>query len=149
MKIYGEQSSKTWKQSFILWRELIPAYLGPTIMAGIGGFITADKVLQIRALTTIGGSSLLIALFMGLWLLSRRPRKQWFVRAPRLLVTLAFTISGALFGLLTAWGLETLLPFFLPNNHYLWLSKVQFDFPLSSAIACATMSWRWRGTLSK
>lgn len=148
-EIYGAQSSRSRKQSFVLWRELIPAYLAPAIMAGIGGIITADKVLQIRALTTIGGSSLLIAFCMGLWLRTRRPRNQWFVRAPRLLVTLAFALGGALFGLLAAWGITTLLPSLLPNSPYLWLGHIGFDFPISSAIACTTMSWRWRGTLSK
>lgn len=144
-EIYGAQSSRSRKQSFVLWRELIPAYLAPAIMAGIGGIITADKVLQIRALTTIGGSSLLIAFCIGLWLRTRRPHNQWFVRAPRLFVTLAFALGGALFGLLAAWGITTLMP----NSPYLWLGQIGFDFPISSAIACTTMSWRWRGTLSK
>jgi len=148
-EMYRVQSARSRKTTFVLWRELIPAYLAPAIMAGIGGIITADQVLQIRAVTTIGGSSLLVALCVGLWLRSRGIRHRWIVRTPRILITMAFAFGGACLGLLAAWGVTHFLPILQPSHHPIWLDQIGFDFPLSGAIACTTMTWRWRGSLSK
>jgi len=146
-EVYGTRSALSGKKTFALWRELIPAYLAPAIMAGIGGLVTADQVLQFRSLTTIGGTSLLVALFIGLWLKSRGSRKRWIAAAPRVVVVGAFALAGALFGLFAAWGTTTLLDLLNPNHHWIWVDLIKLDFPLSGAIACTTMSWRWRASI--
>jgi len=148
-EVYGIRSARSRRKPFVLWRELIPAYLAPAIMAGIGGLVTADKVLQIRALTTIGGTSLLVALLVGLWLNSRGNRKRWVAGAPRVVVVGVFALAGALFGLFAAWGTPILLDLINPNHHWVWFDQIGFDFPLSGAIACTTMSWRWRASITK
>ncbi|BAU26048.1 hypothetical protein DFP93_12028 [Aneurinibacillus soli] len=136
-------------KNFVLWREVVTAYAAPAIMAGIGGLITADKGLQIGALTTIGGSSALVAWMIGLWLRSRGGHKQWITSAPRLIVVGMFALTGALFGLFAAWVTSGLLEIFNPSNHLAWFSRVWTDFPLSATIASTTVTWRWRLTVTK
>ncbi|WP_152396236.1 hypothetical protein [Paenibacillus guangzhouensis] len=148
-EIQTVQSARSRKKAFILWRELLPAYLAPAIMAGIGGIVTADWVLQLRAATTIGGSSLLVALCIGLWLRNRGAHHRWIVRTPRILITIAFALGGLSLGMLAAWGVTNLLPLLQLNHHPIWLDQIGFDFPVSGAIACTTMTWRWRGSLTK
>lgn len=64
--VYGIKAVGSKKKTFVLWREVVMAYAAPAIMAGIGGLVSANRGLQIGALTTIGGASALMALMIGL-----------------------------------------------------------------------------------
>lgn len=91
---YPNRAANPPPKPFVLWRELIPAYLSPAIMASIGGIVTADEVLQLRALTTIGGASLLMALWAGLWLRNRKNRTRWVAKAPESLSWAAWHLQA-------------------------------------------------------
>lgn len=134
--------SKT--KTFVLWREVVMAYVSPAIMAGIGGLVTADKGLQIAALTTIGGTSALIALMLGLWLRIRGGRKRWIVGAPHFVVVGLFALMGAMFGLSAAWVTSDLMGIIIPIDNLAWVDRVWIDFPLSGVIASTIVTWRWR-----
>ncbi|SMF69574.1 hypothetical protein SAMN05661091_0588 [Paenibacillus uliginis N3/975] len=136
----GGSNAKT----FVLWREVVMAYAAPAIMAGIGGLITANRDLQIGALTTIGGASALVAWMLGLWLRSRGGHKRWIIGAPHLVVVGMFSLVGAAFGLFAAWVISGLLEIIIPNHHLAWVDRVWSDFPLSGLIASTIMTWRWR-----
>jgi hypothetical protein len=146
---YAARSAQPRQKPFVLWRELIPAYLSPAIMASIGGIITADKVLQLRALTTIGGASLLMALWIGLWLRKRGSRTRWVVKTPRVIVVGCFALAGAMLGLMASWGISNVLHIVNPSLSWTWLDHIGFDFPLSGALACTIMTWRWRASFTK
>ncbi|WP_411735887.1 hypothetical protein [Paenibacillus sp. M2] len=146
---YPNRAANPPQKPFVLWRELIPAYLSPAIMASIGGIVTADKVLQLRALTTIGGASLLMALCAGLWLRNRENRPRWVTKAPRVIVVGCLALAGAGFGFVAAWGISNVLQIVNPSSSWAWLDHIGFDFPLSGAIACTIMSWRWRTYITK
>lgn len=142
--VYGIKAAGSKKKTFVLWREVVMAYAAPAIMAGIGGMVTADRGLQIGALTTIGGASALMALMIGLWLRSRGGRIRWIIGAPHLIVVGVFALVGSSFGLYAAWLTSGLIEFMIPSNHWAWVDRVWIDFPLSGFIASTIVTWRWR-----
>ncbi|ADM68678.1 hypothetical protein GMA19_00832 [Paenibacillus polymyxa E681] len=143
--VYEIKSADSGTKTFVLWREVVMAYASPAIMAGIGGLVTADKGLQIGALTTIGGASAFLALMLGLWLRGRGVHnRRWIIGAPHLVVVGMFALMGATFGLFAAWATSGLLEIMIPSNHLAWVSRVWIDFPLSGSIASTIVTWRWR-----
>ncbi|NQF14879.1 hypothetical protein HPY31_13265 [Brevibacillus sp. HB1.3] len=136
------------RKSFVLWREVVMAYLSPAIMASIGGWITADKGLQIGALTTIGGTSALIAALLGRWLQSQGIHKRWVTHTPHLALVAIMGMTMAVIGLLAAWLTTELLVIVAPDESLAWLSRVWIDFPLSAIIASTLITWRWRSAIS-
>lgn len=143
-RLYDIKSAGSGAKTFVLWREVVMAYVSPAIMAGIGGLITADKGLQLAALTTIGGTSALIALMLGLWLRIRGGRKRWLVAAPHLVVVGLFALMGAILGLCAAWATTNLLGIIIPIDNLVWIDRIWIDFPLSGVIASTIVTWRWR-----
>ncbi|NEW05813.1 hypothetical protein GK047_07250 [Paenibacillus sp. SYP-B3998] len=141
---YGIKSAVSKANEFALWRVVVMAYAAPAIMAGIGGLVTADKGLQLGALTTIGGTSGLIALMLGHWLQSREGRNRWLIDTPHLVVVAMFALAGALFGLFAAWVTSDLLGDMIPVNYLDLVGGVWIDFPLSGFIASTIVTWRWR-----
>ncbi|MEC0168613.1 hypothetical protein [Paenibacillus graminis] len=142
--IYGTKAVGSKKKTFVLWREVVMAYAAPAIMAGIGGLVTADRGLQIGALTTIGGASALMALMIGLLLSSRVVHMQWVTGTPHLVMVGVFALAGSLFGLCAAWVTSGLLEIMIPGNHLAWVDRIWIDFPLSGFIASTIVTWRWR-----
>ncbi|WP_237899140.1 hypothetical protein [Brevibacillus brevis] len=137
------------KSGFVLWREVIMAYLSPAIMASIGGWITADNGLQIGAFTTIGGTSAFIAALLGRWLQSRGVHKSWVTRTPHFALVAVMGMTMAVIGLLAAWLTTELLVIFAPGEALAWLGRVWIDFPLSAIIASTLITWRWRSSNHK
>lgn len=142
--VYGIKAAGSKKKTFVLWREVVMAYAAPAIMAGIGGLVTADRGLQIGALTTIGGASALMALMIGLLLRSRVGHIRWVIGAPHLVVVGVFALAGSSFGLYAAWVTSGLLEIMIPSNLLAWVGRVWIDFPLSGFIASTIVTWRWR-----
>ncbi|WP_051286733.1 hypothetical protein [Paenibacillus taiwanensis] len=130
-------------RQFVLWREVMMAYAAPAIMAGIGGVITGDKGLQIGALSSIGGMSACTALLVGLWLQSRGIHKRWLIKAPQVAVVGAIACLGTAFGLIAAEAASWLHDLWWPHSYMMWFSRIGIDFPLSTTIACVSVSWRW------
>ncbi|MCL6604676.1 MAG: hypothetical protein K6T94_17575 [Paenibacillus sp.] len=141
--VYGTKAAGSKKKTFVLWREVVMAYAAPAIMAGIGGLVTADRGLQIGALTTIGGASALMALLIGLLLCSRVGHMRWVIGAPHLVVVGVFAVAGSSFGLYAAWVTSLLLENMILSNHLAWLGRIWIDFPLSGFIASTIVTWRW------
>lgn len=142
--VYGIKAAGFKKKTFVLWREVAMAYAAPAIMAGIGGLATADRSLQIGALTTIGGGSALMALLIGLLLRSRVGHIRWVIGAPHLVVVGVFALAGSSFGLYAAWVTSGLLEIMIPSNHLAWFDRIWIDFPVSGFIVGTIVTWRWR-----
>lgn len=136
-------------KGFVLWREVLMAYVSPAVMAGIGGLITGDKSLQIAALTTIGGTSALIAWLLGLWLRKRGRSIRWVVGPPRLLVVVMFAIICASLGFYAAWVTNKVPDTVRLSDYSIWFDRIWIDFPLSGTIASTIITWRWRKALEK
>ncbi|OUQ89227.1 hypothetical protein B5G50_04015 [Brevibacillus brevis] len=146
--VYPIKRANPERKSFVLWREVVMAYLSPAIMASIGGWIIADKGLQIGALTTIGGTSALIAALLGRWLQSQGIHKRWITHTPHLALLAVMGMTMAVIGLLAAWLTTELLVIVAPGESLAWLSRVWIDFPLSAIIASTLITWRWRSSIS-
>lgn len=131
---------------FVLWREVVMAYVSPALMAGIGGLITGDRGLQLGALTTIGGTSALIAWMLGLWLRRRGgPMDQtWMLRVPHFFVVVIFGLGGGMLGLVAAWTISDCLSSNITIGQINWVHRIWIDFPLSGLIASTIVMWRWR-----
>ncbi|WP_144028578.1 hypothetical protein [Paenibacillus ferrarius] len=146
--VYDIKAAGSKRKNFILWREVAMAYIAPAIMAGIGGLVTADRSLQIGALTTIGVTSALVAWMLGLWLRSRGARKRWIIGPHRLVVVGMFGVAGIAFGLFAAWVTADLLGTMIPMDQLAWVDRVWIDFPLSGFIASTIVTWRWRDAIT-
>ncbi|MCU6707916.1 hypothetical protein M6D81_04250 [Paenibacillus sp. J5C_2022] len=146
---YTLVSTGSKEKGFVLWREVLMAYVSPAVMAGIGGLITGDRSLQFAALTTIGGTSALIAWLLGLWLRKRGRSKRWVVRPPRLLVVVMFVIICASLGFYAAWVTNNVLDMIGFSDYSLWFDRVWIEFPLSATIASMSTTWRWRKAFEK
>ncbi|MFD3449033.1 hypothetical protein ACFDTO_31175 [Microbacteriaceae bacterium 4G12] len=137
------------EKTFVLWQEVIMAYVAPAIMAGIGGFITADKGLQLGALTTIGGTSVVVAWIIGFWLERQGNNNRWISGANHFIVVAIFSLIGAMLGVFTAWITSCVLRVLWPFDHLVWFDRIWIDFPLSATITCAIITWRWRLSIKK
>ncbi|WP_068618177.1 hypothetical protein [Paenibacillus tuaregi] len=144
-----KNAEKLGTRKFVLWREVVMAYVSPALMAGIGGLITGDRGLQLGALTTIGGTSALIALMLGLWLRTRGGSmdQSWMLRVPHLLVVVIFGLGGGMLGLVAAWAISDCLSSMISIGHMAWVQRIPIDFPLSGVIASVIITWRWRKTV--
>ncbi|OPA80653.1 hypothetical protein BVG16_07555 [Paenibacillus selenitireducens] len=143
------RSVRSGTKTFVLLREVLMAYVSPAVMAGIGGLVTADKILQFRALTTIGGTSALFALLIGLWLRAKGKQKYWLVRSPQWVVIGLFALGGSMLGLLSAFVTTSIFEIAKLTDFLAWSGHIWIDFPLSATIASTIISWRWRASIKK
>ncbi|MFD0273119.1 hypothetical protein ACFVHB_04285 [Kitasatospora sp. NPDC127111] len=130
---------------FVLWREVLAAYVMPAATAGVGGAITGRSELMIAAATTIAGTSAVVAAVLGARL-HRRPAHSWTLRPPRALLAAGFGITAAGLGLLVGWSGAQWLPRVPSLAHSPWPARLPLDLPLSAAIAATAITWRWRGS---
>lgn len=149
MKTINEVEDIHQENSFILWQEVLLAFVMPTIMAGIGGLFTSDVSLSIRACTSIGGSSAIIAWVIGLWFQKRGIYKSRIAFGHYSIIVALFLSIGLLLGLIGAWITFTVMNSFIQHQqlnafYFLWI-----DLPLSSTIASGLIAWRWKYSIHK
>ncbi|MFJ8623909.1 hypothetical protein ACIRD3_13820 [Kitasatospora sp. NPDC093550] len=130
---------------FVLWREVLVAYLMPAVTAGLGGAATGQRQLVIAALTTIGGTSALVAAALGS-VLRRRPVRSRPPRTPRVLAAATLGLLAAGCGLAVGLGAAHWLPHVPGLAGRAWPDRLPIDLPASSAIAATITTWRWRGS---
>ncbi|MFJ6619756.1 hypothetical protein ACIQOW_19540 [Kitasatospora sp. NPDC091335] len=130
---------------FVLWREVLVAYAMPAVTAGLGGAITRQPHLVTAALTTIGGTSALVAAALGASL-RRRPPRTRPVRTPRALAAAVLGLAAAALGLAAGLAATRWLPQIPALADSPWPPRLPLDLALSSAIAATITTWRWRGS---
>ncbi|MFD4658855.1 hypothetical protein ACFWP2_24855 [Kitasatospora sp. NPDC058444] len=130
---------------FVLWREVLVAYAMPAAMAGTGGAATGQPQLVAAALTTIGGTSALVAATLGA-ALRRRPVRGRPPRTPRWLAAAALGLVSAALGLAVGLAADHWLPRIPALADSPWPRRLPIDLPVSSAIAATITTWRWRGS---
>ncbi|BAW07966.1 conserved hypothetical protein [Nocardia seriolae] len=119
----------------MLWREVLVAYLAPAVSAGLGGLLTGRTELVWAALTSIGGTSAIVALLLGSWLRSRADRWPRLRRLPPPALAAGFGLAAAALGELLAQLLCRAAGF--PD-------RLRIDVPIAAAVAAAIIVWRWR-----
>ncbi|MET8698688.1 hypothetical protein ABZW10_07460 [Kitasatospora sp. NPDC004723] len=130
---------------FVLWREVLVSYAAPAVMAGIGGFATGQTELKIAAVTTIAGTSALVAALLGARHRRRAPGS-WVERGPRPLLAVAFGLGAAALALAVGLAGAQWLPRIPALADSPWPGRLRFDLPVSAAIAGTAITWRWRGS---
>ncbi|MFJ9696972.1 hypothetical protein [Kitasatospora sp. NPDC101183] len=130
---------------FVLWREVLTSYAMPAVMAGLGGAFTRQPQLIAAALTTIGGTSALVAAALGT-LLRRRPARTRAPRTPRVLAAALLGLVAAALGLAAGLAGAHWLPQLPALADSPWPGRLPVDLPVSSAIAATVVTWRWRGS---
>ncbi|MFF4381368.1 hypothetical protein [Kitasatospora sp. NPDC001547] len=132
---------------FVLWREVLAAYAMPAATAGAGGALTGQPQLVTAALTTIGGTSALVAAALGA-VLRRRPARSRPARTPRALAAAALGLFAAALGLAVGLAAGHWLPQLPALADSPWPRRLPLDLAVSSAIAATITTWRWRGSRS-
>ncbi|WP_406209110.1 hypothetical protein OH807_38125 [Kitasatospora sp. NBC_01560] len=143
----GTPDSPAQPPPFILWREVLVAYLMPAVMAGIGGAVTQQPELAIAAATSIAGTSAVVAALLGARL-RRRPDRSWTLRPPRALLAVGFGLGAAALALLIGRSGAHWLPQVPALADSRWPGRLPIDLPVSAAIAATMITWRWRGSRS-
>jgi len=129
---------------FTLWREVLVAYLAPALMAGAGGVASGQAGLTLAAFTSIAGTSAVVALLIGSWLQRRAGSRPWTTALPRILVAAILAVGAAVIAGLVGWLASHWLPDHTSVVDTAWLARLQFDLPISAAVAAVIVSWRWR-----
>ncbi|MFB7724835.1 hypothetical protein [Nocardia sp. NPDC056100] len=121
---------------FVLWREVLVAYLAPALSAGIGGLLTGQRDLLYAAFTSIAGTSAIVAALIGMLLRGRRYRRH--SGTPRVPVVAAAAVAAAGLAAVIAW----LAAHYLPGLPV----RIRIDFPIAAALAATITTWRWIGS---
>lgn len=129
-----------------LWPDVLAAYAMPALTAGLGGALTGQPQLVAAALTTIGGTSALVAAVLGAVLRRRpvptRPVPTRPARTPRALAAAGLGLAGAALGLAAGLAAAHWLPQVPALAGSPWPRRLPVDLPVSAAIAAAITTWR-------
>ncbi|MFC9583391.1 hypothetical protein ACFVJ8_11265 [Streptomyces yangpuensis] len=140
--------SRATHRPFALWREVLTAYAAPALTAGAAGIATGQRDLAVAAVTSIAGTSAVVAFLVGAWLRNGGHPRRWTTGLPRAAVTavLAGAATGA--AALLGWFAAQWLPAHTPVPATPWLERLRTDLPVSAALAATIVALRWRSTLA-
>ncbi|WP_214324884.1 FAD-dependent oxidoreductase [Nonomuraea sediminis] len=133
------------KTPFTLWREVVVAYVAPTLVAGVGGLVSGQASLLHSAFTSIGISSAVVAALTGAWLQRRGPRHTWLRSGPRLPMIATVATAATLLGSLAGWLVNVGASAWLGAHQWPWPDDLGINLPVSATIAATLITWRWRG----
>ncbi|MFD3677789.1 hypothetical protein [Streptomyces sp. NPDC058613] len=132
---------------FVLWREVLVAYAAPALTAGAGGLASGRQDLTVAALTSIAGTSALVAALTGARLRRAGIRPRRAASLPKAVLAAGAGLMAAAVAAgaahLAVRGL-TVWPAPFPSGSP-WPGRLRLDVPLSAALAAAITTWRWRG----
>ncbi|MFI6597260.1 hypothetical protein ACIBHX_13460 [Nonomuraea sp. NPDC050536] len=133
------------KARFTLWREVLVAYVAPTLLAGVGGLISGQASLLVSSFTSIGISSAVVATLTGAWLQRRGLRHPWLKSGPRLVAIARIAVTTALLGGLAGWLVNLGASLWFGAHQWPWPDDLGINLPVSATIAAMIITWRWRG----
>ncbi|MFF0634325.1 hypothetical protein ACFYTS_17660 [Nocardia sp. NPDC004151] len=119
---------------FVVWREAVFAYVAPAVCAGAGGVVTGQADLLCAAMTSIAGTSALVAFLLGMWLRQGGIRAIRLGRAASVALAAGFGLGATALAALTA-QLLTATTFFA--------DRIRIDLPIAAALAATIITWRW------
>ncbi|MET3987145.1 hypothetical protein [Streptomyces sp. PvR034] len=130
-----------------LWPDVLIAYAAPALSAGAGGLLTGRSDLTVAALTSIAGTSALVAALTGSRLRRRGIRAPRAVALPKAVRAVGAGLVGAALAAAVAHlavrGLGA-WPAPFPSGSA-WPGRLRLDLPLSAALAATITTWRWYG----
>ncbi len=129
---------------FILWREVLVAYLAPCADGGCGRS-------RIRPIGPHDGGIYVHRGHVGsggvadrLLAAASRESRPWTTALPRIMVAAILAVGAAVIAGLVGWFASRWLPAHTSVVDTAWLARLQLDLPISAAVAAVIVSWRWR-----
>jgi len=141
----SHQQTRDGSTRFTLWREVVAAYVAPTVIAGIGGLVSGQASLLVAAFTSIGISSAVVAALIGTWLQRRGLRHTWLRSGSRIVAIATVAVGATLLGGLVGWLVNIGASAWLGAHQWPWPDGLGINLPISAAIAAVIITWRWRG----
>ncbi|WP_457029558.1 hypothetical protein [Kitasatospora sp. P5_F3] len=138
--------SRTASRKFVLWREVLTAYAAPALMAGAAGVVTGQRDLAVAAVTSIAGTSAVVAFLVGAWLRRGGQPRRWTTVIPRVALTAVLLIAAVGAAGALGWFVAQWLPAHTPVPGAPWLDRLRIDLPISAALATTIVTLRWRST---
>ncbi|MFJ6785514.1 hypothetical protein [Streptomyces yangpuensis] len=139
--------SRATPRPFALWREVLTAYAAPALTAGAAGIATGQRDLAVAAVTSIAGTSAVVAFLLGAWLRNGGHPRRWTTRLPRAAVTVVLTLAATGAAAVLGWFAAQWLPAHTPVPATPRLERLRIDLPVSAALAATIVTLRWRSTL--
>jgi len=133
------------KAHFTLWREVLAAYVAPTLIAGAGGLLSGRPNLLLSSFTSIGISSAVAAALTGAWLQRRGLSHAWLASGPRLVAIARIATGTALVGSLAGWLVNIGTSAWLGAQQWPRPDDIGINLPVSATIAATFVTWRWSG----
>jgi hypothetical protein len=134
------------RKHFTLWREVLAAYVAPTLIAGAGGLLSGQRNLLVSSFTSIGISSAAAAALTGAWLQRRAVRHTWLTSGPQLTAIAGMAAAAALLAGLADWLVNIGASTWIGEHPWPWPADLGINLPVSATIAAAIITWRWRRT---
>ncbi|MFJ3875964.1 hypothetical protein ACIPW5_00735 [Streptomyces sp. NPDC090077] len=125
-----------------LWPDILAAYAMPALTAGLAGALTGQPQLTTAALTTIGGTSALVAAALGAHLRRRTAPRTRTARTPRALAAAGLGLAAAVLGLAAGLAAARWLPQVPALADSPWPPRLPVDLTVSAAIAATITAWR-------
>ncbi|MFD5621237.1 hypothetical protein [Streptomyces yangpuensis] len=147
-KKHGTGRSRATPRPFALRREVLTAYTAPALTAGAAGIVTGQRDLAVAAVTSIAGTSAVVAFLVGAWLRNGGHPRRWTSGLPRAAVTVVLAVAAAGAAALLGWFAAQWLPVHTPVPATPRLERLRIDLPVSAALAAAIVTLRWRSTLA-
>ncbi|WP_329485361.1 hypothetical protein OG618_01995 [Kitasatospora sp. NBC_01246] len=141
--------SRAAARPFVLWREVLTAYAAPALMAGTAGVVTGQADLTVAAVTSIAGTSAVVAFLVGAWLRHGGRPRRWTLALPRLVLTVLLVVATAGVAAGLGWFVAAWLPAHTTLPAAPWLRRLRVDLPVSAVLATTIVTLRWRGTVAK
>ncbi|MEU5147920.1 MULTISPECIES: hypothetical protein [Streptomyces] len=135
---------------FALWREVLTAYAAPALTAGAAGIATGQRDLAVAAVTSIAGTSAVVAFLVGAWLRNGGHPRRWTrsTGLPGAAVTVVLAVAATGAAALLGWFAAQWLPAHTPVPGGPRLERLRIDLPVSAALAATIVTLRWRSTLA-
>ncbi|MFE0005262.1 hypothetical protein [Streptomyces erythrochromogenes] len=134
---------------FALWREVLTAYAAPALTAGAAAVATGQRDLAVAAVTSIAGTSAVVAFLVGAWLRNGGRPRRWTTDLPRAVVAVVLVVAAAGAAALLGWCADRWLPAHALVPSGVRTDRLRVDLPTSAALATAVVTLRWRSALAR
>jgi hypothetical protein len=129
---------------FVLWREAAVAYAAPALGAGAAGLATGQTGLAVAAVTSIAGTSALVAALVGRWLQRGGRPRRWTLATPTPVLAALLAAAAAVLAGAVGWFAGAWVPAHTAVPDDAWLTRLRIDLPLSAVLATVIITCRWR-----
>ncbi|MEU6297738.1 hypothetical protein [Streptomyces erythrochromogenes] len=141
--------SRATPRPFVLWREVLTAYAAPALTAGAAAVATGQRDLAVAAVTSIAGTSAVVAFLLGTWLRNGGRPRRWTTVLPGVVVTVVLAVATTGAAALLGWFAARWLPAHAPLLAGARLERLRIDLPVSAALATAVVTLRWCGSAAR